>query len=68
MFIVIEIQTNDKVSTLVTSYPDKDQAESKYHAILAAAATSKVKKHSAVLLTEDGYYVKSECYTHELDE
>ena len=68
MIVVLEIQTTDTVATLVNSYMDRQEAESKYHAILAAAATSKLPKHSAVMLTSDGYYIKSECYEHDTEE
>lgn len=68
MFIVIEIQSSDKVSTLVNSYSDRNEAESKYHTILGYAAKSKVPVHSATMLTEEGYYIKSETYKHEAEE
>lgn len=40
MFIVIEIQkmSDTQIATLVDSYEDLNQAENKYHTILAAAA------------------------------
>ena len=65
--IVMEIQKSDKVATIVTAYEDRDEAESKYHTILASASKSKVPVHSAVMITDDGYYVKSESYKHEVD-
>lgn len=65
MFIVIEIQTSDSVSTIVDSYADRLQAESKYHQILTAAAVSEVPKHGAVLLNDEGQRINSECYIHE---
>lgn len=68
MYIVIEIQTTDKVATLTTSYEDRNQAEAKYHAVLSAAAVSAVPKHAAVMLTEEGTRLKSECYIHEQPE
>lgn len=68
MYIVIEIQTTDKVATLTTAYEDRNQAEAKYHAVLSAAAVSAVPKHAAVMLTEEGTRLKSECYIHEQPE
>lgn len=65
MYIVIEIQTTDKVATLTTSYEDRNQAEAKYHAVLSAAAVSQVPKHGAVMLTDEGVRLKGECYIHE---
>lgn len=68
MFIVIEIQAgNAEASTLVNSYTDREQAESKYHFILSAAAVSEVPVHSAVMLTETGTRIKNECYIHSAE-
>ena len=62
MYIVLEIQASDQIATLVNSYTDRNQAESKYHQILTAAAVSSVPKHSAVLLAENGVSLKNESY------
>ena len=64
MYIVMEIQKGNTVSTIVDSYETLNEAENKYHTILAYAAISSVPKHSAVLLTEEGDYVKHECFEH----
>ncbi len=66
MFIVIELQTNNDgtTGTIVTTYADKNEAESKYHSILAAAALSDVSAHAAVMLNERGMFEKSEYYLH----
>lgn len=63
MFIVLEIQNT---ATLVNSYSTRNEAENKYHTILAYAAISSVGKHSAVMLTNDGEFIKSECFEHEV--
>lgn len=68
MFIVMEIQTSEQVATIVNAYDDRNQAENKYHAILSAAAVSAVPKHGAVMLTDEGVRLKSECYIHEEPE
>ena len=68
MFIVIEIQTSDTVATITDTFTDRNQAESKYHQILYAAAVSNVPKHGAVLLTDEGERLKSECYYHGEEE
>ena len=69
-YIVLEIQTNKNgtVGNIVTSYDDMSLAESKYHQILAAAATSSVPIHTAVMLTNDGAVIKSEHYMHNSEE
>ena len=68
MYIVLEIQTSTTVATLVNSYEDRNQAESKYHQILTAAALSSVPKHSAVLMNDVGQTIKNETYIHEVTE
>ena len=66
MYIVIELQKNahGTVSNIVTDHQNLSEAESKYHAILANAAVSDVPAHSAVILSEDGFPVKHQCYKH----
>ena len=64
MYIIMEIQNNGSVSTLVDQFEDKNQAEAKFHTVLAAAAVSDVPVHSAVLMTDDGIWLRSECYKH----
>ena len=63
MFIVLEIQNT---AVLVNAYNTRNEAENKYHTILAYAAISSVEKHSAVMLTNDGEFIKSECFEHEV--
>ena len=63
MFIVLEIQNT---AVLVNDYNTRNEAENKYHTILAYAAVSTVEKHSAVMLTSDGEFIKSECFVHEI--
>ena len=64
MYIVMEIQKGNTASTIVNTYETLNEAENKYHTILAYAAISSIPKHSAVLLTEEGDYVKHECFEH----
>lgn len=66
MYIVIELQTNADgvVANLVYQYNSRDEAESKFHYILAAAAVSTLPVHAAVMLTNAGTMVKSEYYRH----
>ena len=64
MFIVIEFQKTavDTIATIVNTYTDRGDAESKYHLILTSAAKTTLLKHGATMLTEDGAYIKSEAY------
>lgn len=65
MFIVMEIQKDVTAATLVSTHDTRNEAENKYHTVLAYAAVSSLPKHSAVMLTEEGEYIKSECFEHE---
>ena len=64
-YLVIELQkTGTTMSNLTYAYGDRNQAEAKYHEILAAAAVSNVDVHAAVLLDEEGNYYEGKCYKH----
>ena len=64
-YLVIEIQTTGNVTAhIATAYDNQPQAESKFHQILAAAATSNVEVHSAVVLNEFGAIVQQGYYDH----
>ena len=64
MYIVIELQTNTdgQIGNLVTAYEDRNQAESKFHQIMAAAAISELPVHSAIMVDEMGMVCKQDCY------
>lgn len=64
----MEIQSGDTTSTVVDSFENREQAENKYHNIFAYASVSEVPIHSAVMLTAEGYYIKSEHYEHQYKE
>lgn len=70
MYIVMEVQVFEggSMSTPCYAYEDKNKADQKYHAILSSAAVSSLPTHTAFMLTDDGYVIKSECYTHEIPE
>ena len=63
-YLALEIQTNHDgtVGNLVYAYDELNQAESKYHAILSAAALSELPMHAAVLLRSDGASLASKFY------
>ena len=65
-YLVIELQTNTDgtMSSQVTSYDDRDQAESKFHTVLAAAAISSKPIHSAMLITAEGFTLETKFYKH----
>jgi len=66
MYIILETQTNANgtLGTIVSQYEDRNQAESKYHQVLAAAALSTLPRHCAFMLSDEGYLYQSQCYTH----
>lgn len=66
MYIVLEIQTNadGTVGTLVNSFAEKNEAESKFHQVLQYAAVTTLPVHACVLLTSEGICVRSEYYSH----
>lgn len=65
-YIVIELQknANGAVSNIVTERNTLPEAESHYYSILAAAAVSTVPVHSAIIVSEEGFPVKYQCYKH----
>ena len=67
MYLVMELQKNEDghVSNIVTEHETLPQAESKYHAVLSAAAVSDIPIHSAILVSEEGFPVKNQCYKHQ---
>ncbi len=65
MYIVVELQkSGNQVANLVTSHETLNEAYSKYHTVLAAAAVSSIDAHSAILLNEYGSPIANQCYTH----
>jgi len=65
-YLVIEIQkaADGTIGNFVWAYDNYNAAESKYHSVLAAAATSAVYVHSCSLLNEKGFCMRNESYTH----
>ena len=66
MHIVIELQKNadGQVANLVTAHNSLAEAESKSYTILASAAINDVSVHSAIIVSEEGFPVKYQCYKH----
>lgn len=65
-FLVIELQesADGQVSNIVTSHDTANEAESKYHAVLSAAAVSSIPVHSAIMVNSHGGYIDSKSYDH----
>lgn len=69
MYIVLETQTNKDgtVGTIPMAYENENEAKSKYYAVLSAAAVSEIPVHTAFLLTDEGMFLNSECFKHEVE-
>ncbi len=68
MFIVLEIQTFDDGSIAMLpaiTKASREEAESAYHSILAAAAVSALPMHAAIIMANDGHEIEHKAYTHQ---
>lgn len=66
-YIVIELQKlaeDVDISTLVFPKNTKEEAESTYYSILSSAAVSNIPVHGAIIISEEGFPVKHQCYKH----
>ena len=63
-YVVLEMQTNAEGATacLVESFTDRQAAEQKYHYVLSFAAVSGLPRHTCMMVTDAGQYMKSESY------
>ena len=70
VYYVMELQTygDGTGSAIPQAYDNLPAAESKYYLILSAAAISSVYRHGAVLMTEEGFTMKQEVFTHALQQ
>lgn len=66
MYVVIELQkmSEDSLANSVTAHKTKQEADAKFHTILAAAAVSSIPVHSAAMLTDEGRQLRFERYIH----
>lgn len=66
-YIVVECQTNadGTVGNLISAYDTRNEAESAYHTVLAAAAISTLPVHAAIISTTEGSVLESRCFFHE---
>jgi len=69
-YIVTEYQTTsaDVTSVITTVHATREEAEQKYHMILAAAAVSGLKYHGATLMSAFGTIYKVEHYPELMPE
>ena len=66
MYYIIEIQDNPGTSHALLYYTEetRNQAMSKFHAVMTYAAISDVPYHTCLVLDEQGKYIARECYQH----
>lgn len=67
IFYVFELQTNDTGAALVTTFDNLRAAESQFYLVLSAAAISPVRRHGAMIVTEEGVVLKQEVFTHPVE-
>lgn len=70
MYFICEVQTTDGVGAMLPPLTADtiQEAESKYHQILAYAAVSQVPKHGAIIFDEECLPIQSQCYKHPSEE
>ena len=71
MYRVLEFQTNNENVTAMIDHGDKlerNDAESKLHAVAQYAAISQVPIHTVVILNAEGEKIKKEVYKHQAAE
>lgn len=69
MYIVLELQKTNKedsgATSLINTYTDYKEAESKYYSTLSYAALSKLFLHGAYLFSEEGNMIMNKQYIYE---
>lgn len=69
MFTIIELQTNgNEIANIVQTAATREEAMSKFHTVLAAAAISTVEVHSCAVLTPEAAVIANESYHHVIGE
>lgn len=65
-YFVVEIQklSENTYAHIVHEAATRNEAESKYHQVLAAAAISNIPEHSAIMFTGEGFPLMHENYKH----
>lgn len=65
MYIVVELQTTNGVTTSITeAYESEALAYQKFYQILSFAVVSEVDVHSALVLNQYGAVLRTDTFTH----
>ena len=69
-YLVVELQTyaDGTVGHIEWDFTSQAEAESRFHAVLSAAAVSEVPVHACTLLASDGGLINTACYKHGTNE
>lgn len=68
VWFVVEIQSNGVTgATITNSYSTREEAESKFHLILSAAAVSSVIRHGAILFSDNMDGIMTKVYEHPVE-
>lgn len=68
MYAVLEIQANDKMAILTSTYDDMNAALSKFYQTMVSATQSSCRMHTVMIIDESGMTVKKETVFHEVTE
>lgn len=63
-----QMNTDGSKGVLTTAFDDKDQAYSKYYAVLSAAAISTIPYHAAYILESNRGVIESKFYDRTIEE
>ena len=65
-YIVLEVQLNDNgtVGLIPTAFDTEPEALACYHQTLASAAVSSLPCHSAIMINEEGQYLRNDYFRH----
>ena len=67
-YIVFELQTNNGTTAVLSnSFDSLALAEQKFYQILSYAVVSDLDCHSALIVDENGFTLKTECFRHIKD-
>lgn len=66
-YYVFEIQkmTNGAFAHIVHEANTRNEAESKFYQVLAAAAISNLPEHSAIMFSGEGFPIMNQSYKHD---
>ena len=65
-YLVLEVQTNasGQVGSFVFSFDTRDEADSKYHALLSIASVSDIPIHCVYMFSNNGHFIDAEPHFH----